>query len=571
MLTNLTVKNLALFKDLSVDFEDGLNIMTGETGAGKSILIGSVMLALGGRYSSEVIRDGAQSAYVELTFTVNDDSIRRALYEIDETMDLSDGALVISRRLMDGRSVSRINGENISLKKLRAAASVLLDLYGQRDYQLLLDSEGQGNFLDAYAGAGLSQAKSETQEAFKELAAVNARIRSIGEDDGARAREADLLAYEVDEIEKAGLQEGEDEELESQYRRLVNAQQILEGLSRALGALKDAQPGASDLVARAVRELAGIREYDEAADAFYEQLVQIDELMSDAAREISSYAEEFDVSGAEIDRIGSRLDQINHLKNKYGGTIGEVLTELRKKRERLELLTGAGERLEILTAKREELKAVLSEKCALLSQGRRKFAALMEREVADCLTDLSFADNRFEIRVIPDQTVTADGYDEVVFFLGANPGEPVRELSKAASGGELSRVMLALKAVMAGRERGKTLIFDEIDAGISGRTAGAVAEKLSVIAKTHQVLCVTHLAQIAAMADYHYKIEKSVDTYGGRQETVTEVAFLDADGQIKELSRILGGTVATRASCENAKEMKKLAEQYKKKNSLRGL
>ncbi len=573
MLSNLTVKNLALFKDISVEFGEGLNVLTGETGAGKSILIGSCLLALGGRYRADMIRDGSKAGYVELTFDIDDESVRERLEALDDEIDLSDGILVISRRLTDGKSVSRINGETVTQKKLRRTASVLLDVYGQRDSQTLLEPVGQKSFLDAYAGDGLAEAKAGVREAYRTLVSVKKQIREIGEDDRERTREADLLSYEVQEIFDAGLREGEDEELESEYARLTNAQQIIEGMNLARAALAgtDGSSGASDMVARAVRELAGIRGYDEAAAAMYDQLVQIDELMSDASREISSYADGFEFSQADVDRIGSRLDQINRLKSKYGDTIGEITRTGEMKQQRLDLLTDAAGRLEELTRQREETEKTLLEKCALLSKGREKYARLMESEIAGCLSDLNFADNRFEIKVMPDGPVTDDGYDEVVFYIGPNPGEPVRELTKIASGGELSRIMLAVKAVMAGHEAGKTLIFDEIDAGISGRTAGAVARKLDMIARGHQVLCITHLAQIAAMADNHYRIEKSVSSQPGLTETVTLIEQLTDEGEIEELARILGGTTITEASFENAKEMKDLARDYKEKNTVRDI
>ena len=572
MLTNLTVKNLALFRDISVDFENGLNILTGETGAGKSILIGSVMLALGGRYSSDMIREGEKSGYVELTFTV-DDRIRSELLAIDGEMDLTEGIMVISRRLTDGRSVSRINGETVTQKKLKAAASVLLDVYGQQDSRILLEEEGQKSLLDAYAGEGLVQAKQEAAGAWRELTALKQEIRSFGDDERERAREIDLLSYEIDEINAAGLAAGEDAELESEYARLTNAQQIMEGLSRAREALSgaDGTSGASDLTARAVRELSGVREYDDTAASLCDQLIQIDELMNDVSREIDGYADGFEYSREDTDRIGLRLDLINHLKSKYGDSIEEILEGGRQRQERLDRITGAAEKLEELARAKEDKEKEFLEKCSVLSDGRKRYARLMAEAVAGCLKDLNFADNRFEIRVTPTGTASSDGYDDVVFLIGPNPGEPMRELSRIASGGELSRIMLAVKTVMAGREPGKTLIFDEIDAGISGRAAGAVAEKLDVIARGHQVLCITHLAQIAAMADSHYRIEKNIEMVGDGEETVTSIEHLTREGEVDELARILGGTTITEASFENAKEMKQLAEQYKEKNTLRGI
>ena len=570
MLINLTVKNLALFKDISVDFQKGLNIMTGETGAGKSILIGSVLLALGGRYTSDMIRSGEKAGFVELVFSVDNDSIKEELLKTDDELDLSDGLLIISRRLMDGRSVSRVNGENVTQKQLRGIASVLLDVYGQRDAQILLDAGGQGTLLDDFGADVIKQAKAETAQAYRDLQLTRKQIREIGEDSERRQREIDLLAYEIQEIEQAELRSGEDEELENEFTRLSHAQQITEGLAGAREALDGGiEGGASAMMARSMRELGDIRRFDDHAGSLYDQLLQADELVSDIVRDLSSYLDDFDFSPQEVDRIGNRLDLLNRLKNKYGGTLDEINALCAGKRERLALLERAEETLDELSVRRQAQEEILRDKCAVLTEGRRRFASLMAHEISDSLKELNFADNRFEIRVEPEGPVTPNGCDEIIFMIGPNPGEPMRELSKIASGGELSRIMLAVKTVMAGRETGKTLIFDEIDAGISGRTAGAVAERLSAISQTHQVICITHLAQIAAMADAHYLIEKEIKDTEGIEETITQIRQIGEKEAAGELARILGGTEITQAAVNNAKEMLSLAKKYKEKHTVR--
>ncbi len=503
MLTNLTVKNLALFKDISVDFDGGLNILTGETGAGKSILIGSALLALGGRYTSDMIRTGEKAGYVELSFSV-DDSLKDMVHRIDEEIDLSNGLLIISRKLSEGRSSSRINGESVTQKRLRDIASLLLDVHGQRDSQILLEAGGHKSLLDDFGSEGLHQARRETENAYRALTETKRAIDQIGEDQTQRQREIDLLSYEVEEISQAQLEEGEDDALESAYARLSHAQQIYEGLAKSQEALSgDGEGNASDLIARSMRALAAVRRFDEKSDALYDQLSQIDSLLSDVSREIDDTIETFEYSPEETDRISRRLDEINRLKGKYGATIAEIKAEEERKQERLEALENAEETLAKLTETMENQRAALLDKCAVLSEGRKRYASLMEKEIAAGLSELQFADNRFEIRVERADSIGPDGYDEVTFWIGPNPGEPMKELSRIASGGELSRIMLAVKTVMAGREREKTLIFDEIDAGISGRTAEAVAQRLCEIAQTHQVICITHLAQIASMADAH--------------------------------------------------------------------
>ena len=436
-----------------------------------------MLLALGGRYTSDMIRSGEKAGFVELVFSVDNDSVKEELLKTDDELDLSDGLLVISRRLMDGRSVSRVNGENVTQKQLRSIASVLLDVYGQRDAQILLDSGGQGTLLDDFGADVIKLAKAETAKAYRDLQTTRKQISEIGEDRDRRQREIDLLAYEIQEIEQAQLRSGEDEELENEFTRLSHAQQITEGLAGAREALDGgAEGGASGMMARSLRELGDIRRFDDHAGSLYDQLLQADELVSDITRELSSYLDQFDYSPQEADRIGNRLDLLNRLKNKYSGTLEEINALCTGKKERLALLERAEETLDELGARRREQEEILRDKCAVLTEGRRRFAALMAHEISDSLKELNFADNRFEIRVEPNGPVTPDGCDEIIFMIGPNPGEPMRELSKIASGGELSRIMLAVKTVMAGRETGKTLIFDEIDAGISGRTAQMVAD-----------------------------------------------------------------------------------------------
>lgn len=571
MLTNLTVKNLALFKDISVDFDGGLNILTGETGAGKSILIGSALLALGGRYTSDMIRTGEKAGYVELSFSV-DDSLKDMVHRIDEEIDLSDGLLIISRKLSEGRSSSRINGESVTQKRLRDIASLLLDVHGQRDSQILLEAGGHKSLLDDFGSEGLHQARRETESAYRALTETKRAIDQIGEDQTQRQREIDLLSYEVEEISQAQLEEGEDDALESAYARLSHAQQIYEGLAKSQEALSgDGEGNASDLIARSMRALAAVRRFDEKSDALYDQLSQIDSLLSDVSREIDDTIETFEYSPEETDRISRRLDEINRLKGKYGATIAEIKAEEERKQERLEALENAEETLAKLTETMENQRAALLDKCAVLSEGRKRYASLMEKEIAAGLSELQFADNRFEIRVERADSIGPDGYDEVTFWIGPNPGEPMKELSRIASGGELSRIMLAVKTVMAGREREKTLIFDEIDAGISGRTAEAVAQRLCEIAQTHQVICITHLAQIASMADAHYRIEKDVAVVQGQEQTTTHIHVMTEQESTYEIARILGGTHITDAALENAKEMQHFAEIYKKKNTVCGI
>ena len=552
MLFHLSVRNLALIDSAEVEFEEGLNILTGETGAGKSVIIGSVNAALGGKTSKDMIRQGCDYAYVELVFSVTDEKKRRELAAREVCPD-ADGNLIISKKIMPSRSISRINDETVTAARLREITGILIDIHGQHEHQSLLYHAKHLEILDEYGKSRIAKLKEQTAEAYQEYAAVKKKLEYYQSGREQLLRETDFLRFEIEEIENAGLKPGEEEELESAYRRFSNSRRIVESLSEAYQAVN------GDAVARALLAVEKAAEYDEGISGIRDQLYDVDALMSDLNREISSYMEEMTFDEAAFRETEERLDLIRGLENKYGDTIEKVLDSLDKKREKLEELEHFDLRREETERRFAQLEERLETLCGELSKIRRETATERMREG---LSDLNFLNVEFTMEFRRLSHYTAGGFDEAEFLISTNPGEPPRPLGAVASGGELSRIMLAIKAVLADTDDIPTLIFDEIDTGISGRTAQMVSEKLSLIAGSHQVICITHLPQIAAMADSHYEIRKTAK----ENRTVTQIKRLSEDQMTDELARLLGGAEITEAVRQNAREMRALAAEKKRLN-----
>ncbi len=558
MLLNLHVRNLALIEDAEVDFGPGLNILTGETGAGKSILLGSVQLILGAKAKKELIRQGKDSAGVELLFQT-EDATASALEAMG--IQTEDGQVILSRKIMDTRSICRINGETCPIGKLKEAARCLLDIHGQHEHQSLLYENRQLGILDSYAGKTDLQALGMVRNTYREYKRLQEELESFDMDETQRAREISFLEFEIGEIDEARLNPGEDEELEKRFRKLENARKIAEVLqevSRCAGN----DEGAGDLLGNAVRELSRVTRYDEELSGLLEMLESASALLDDFNRSLSSYTDDLVFDEEEFYETEQRLTKINNLKLKYGGSIPEILSYRERQEEKLEALRQYEDNLEQKKRLLEKARQELEKQCASLSEIRKEAAGRLKTAVCEGLKDLNFLDNRFEIRFRSGEECTENGWDRISFEIATNPGEKERPLKDVASGGELSRIMLALKAILASKDETETLIFDEIDTGISGRTAGKVAEKMAEIGRHRQVIAITHLPQIAAMADRHFEIEKHV----GPEGTVTQIHPLDADGVIAELARLLGGGDANEAAMMNAREMKQEADGRKKRS-----
>ena len=557
MLQSLHVKNLALIEEIEVEFKDGLNILTGETGAGKSIILGSVNLALGGRYTKDILRKESDYGFVELLFHVENEKQVKALKELDIFPE--DGMIVLSRRLMEGRSTSRINGETVTMSKLKEVASILIDIHGQHEHQSLLYKKNHLGIVDAFAHEYIADTKLIVADAYKEYRKCQKELEAASLDESERAKELAFLQFEVSEIQDANLKMGEDEELETLYRRMVNGKRIADSAQEAYAYTSEDSSSASDTLSRAVRALSDIQNLDERACELYNQLVEIDSLLNDFNHELSDYASSCEYSEEELYETENRLNDINHLKVKYGNNIEKILDYCSEQEEKIEKLLDYENYMEGLRSKLAKAEAALGKATVKLTKLRKEQALILEKAIEDGLKDLNFADVKFEISFGEFENYTADGMDDVEFMISLNPGQPVRPLVNVASGGELSRIMLAIKSVMADRDDIETLIFDEIDVGISGRTAQKVSEKMAVIGKKHQVICITHLAQIAAMADAHFVIKKSVE----EMDTTTNIYELNEKESIEELARILGGAKITETVMQSALEMKELARQTK--------
>jgi DNA repair protein RecN (Recombination protein N) len=552
MLENLHVKNLALIEEEDITFLDGLHILSGETGAGKSIILGALGLALGGKAPKEMLRDNEQEALVEAVFRVTSDRQRQELMEAD--VSVYDDQVILSRRISETRSVAKINGETVPANKLKQVGSMFIDIYGQQEHQSLIHKKKHLELIDDYAKAEIGQLKSELKSAYKEYVEKKQELDSANMDESSRLREISFLEHEIEEISSASLKVGEDEELEAKYKKMSNSKRIMEALGIARNNTADTG-GASDMIGRAVRELMMAANYDSDIESLSGMLSEVENLLGDFNRELADYMSDAEFDGEVFADIESRLNSINRLKDKYGSTIELILETLDEKVARVDKLRSFSDYYNNLKKECQMAQDRLEELSLQLSIIRKENAKKFSKLLQQALQDLNFLDVQFDTKFERLSDYTMDGIDDVEFMISTNPGEALKPLKDIASGGEMSRVMLGIRTVMAENDNIDTLIFDEIDAGISGRTAQAVSEKLKMVSKGHQVICITHLPQIAAMADQHYLIEKSV--LDG--STISSIQALDYHDSVKELARMLGGAEITQTVLDNAKEMKDLA------------
>lgn len=559
MLLSVHVKNLALIDEVEMNFENHLNILTGETGAGKSVLMGAVNMALGGRVSRDMIRKGADYALAELFFSVSDGRTLETLRAME--IPVEDDLVVISRRMTSGRSVSRINGEIVSAADVRRVGQLLLDIHGQHDHQSLLDKSRHLTILDRFIREPLGDKKAKLAKAYQEYIHWKDVYENEAMDNEQRLRRIAFMEFEVDEIENARLMVGEDEQLETDYRKMANGRQIIEGLSQVhQWTGYDDASSAGEQLGRGLKNFYNLEDFDPELGALREQLENIESLLNDFNRDLSGYMDTLSFDEQDFRDTEERLDLINRLKAKYGASIEDILKYQAKKQAELERLKGYDDwLLEVKTkllASEKALKTLSGE----VSDIRKKYGAVLEKQMEESLKDLNFLQVRFQIKISPLGKYTKNGSDDVEFLISTNPGEDVKPLGQVASGGELSRIMLGIKSVLAEIDDIPTLIFDEIDTGISGRTAQKVAEKMAYIGRNHQVLCITHLPQIAAMADSHYLIEKTAEG----ERTQTQIRELSEAEQIHEVGRLMGGVEITQTILDSADEMKKMAEQFRK-------
>lgn len=557
MLTNLHIKNLALIREVDIDFTPGLNILTGETGAGKSILVDSIGLALGSRIQREMVpREG--TALSELIFSVHGQASLAGLKE--QKIELEDDQLIISRKMTDGRSTIRIGGETRTASDARKCAEYLIDIHGQSEHQKLLRPEYQLALLDAYGREEISSAREKVAASYAEWKKVKKALGTEDYSEAERMQRMSFLAFEIQEIEDAELTPGEDEKVEQTYQKLVHAKKIAEAVESAHEITGYDQPdSAGEGIGRALKLLESVSAYDDMLGTFSSQLEEIDSLLNDFNRSLADYADDLSFEQESFESVEERLNTMNRLKQKYGRTIEDILAGLAERKEELTHLQNYEEERQSLTKELGKKEQILREDCETLSAIRKKYAEKFTEDVTHQLLDLNFAKVDFKVEISRTETISAGGYDRADYMISTNPGMPRNLLSKVVSGGELSRIMLGIRTMFADYDATETLIFDEIDTGISGRTAQKVAEKLAQLARHHQVLCITHLPQIAAMADSHYCITKSLSD----SSAITQVERLDDKASVMELARMLGGAEITENTVKSAQEMKELCRHYK--------
>ena len=562
MLYSLHVKNLALIKEQEIEFTDGLNILTGETGAGKSVVIGSVNLALGGKADASLIRTGEEYALVELVFGQLSPLQKELLEEMDIILE-EDGTLLLQRKISPKRSISKVSGENVTARQLKDISNILINIHGQNDHQELLHKKKHKEILDGYCMDDLGGLFDVLGTSYGRLKSIEKELEDTDMDENSRKREQELLQFETDEITAAAVTCGEDEELEGRYRKMVNSRKISEavGVAEQLLSGGGGNESASDMTGRAVRELSSVLSYDPELENLHAQISDIDNLLSDFNHALSGYMSGLEFDAQEFNEVEERLNLINHLKDKYGQSIELIGKALSEKEERLNALNDLAAYRSKLKSEYDRTRKEALLTCQKISGIRKRGALELAEKLKKALVDLNILDVRFEIAVREDEEkISESGYDDVEFMISTNPGEELRPLNQIASGGELSRIMLALKTVVADKDDISTLIFDERDNGFCGKTAWKVSEKLGELAASHQIICITHLPQIAAMADTHFMIEKGL--VEGR--TVTDIHALDEDASIRELARLLGDNEVSEAALSNALEMRKKALASKK-------
>lgn len=555
MLEGLHVKNLVIIDEAEVSFGGGLNILTGETGAGKSVVIGSINLALGAKAGKNLVRAGKESGFVELIFSVNND-VGDKLRRLDIIPE--DGLVVITRKFTGERSVSKINGETVTLSKVKEAAALLLDIHGQTENQTLQLSKNHLELLDKYLKDEVKPYKKRLKDLVTEYRNKENELLEYSADEASISRELDFLKYECKEIESAKLAKDEEEELDKKVRKYSSSSKIVSLIEEARKNLSD-NGGADDSIGSIVRAMSRLSDVDETSVELLNQISEIESLLNDFERSLSDYADDNVFDESDFMQSEERLDKIRGIYAKHGGSYDTTIDFLDASLAQIEKLEHASEYKEKLSMEVEKLKKVILSECDELTKVRKRGALKLSKLVKQSLIDLNFLQVEFDVEFAGSKDFTSKGNDEIIFKISTNPGEPMRSISEVASGGELSRIMLSLKSVMADTDEIPTMIFDEVDTGISGRTAQMVAEKMALLSAKRQIIAITHLAQIAAMADNHYLIEKKAD----ENHTATDIRRLDEAEEVSELARILGGVAVTENVINSAREMKKLATDTK--------
>ena len=554
MLEHLHIKNVALIKESEISFGEGLNILTGETGAGKSMVIDSLQFALGGRAGKDFLRHGEKMASVEALFAVQSFILQEKLEENGIEPE-EDGSVLITRTLSEtGKSICRVNGTTVTVSMLKEIAEDLIDIYGQHEHQSLLNPSRHIRLLDRFCGAGFGDAMEAYKASFQALKEIDKQLDVLMGDESQREQRMDILSFQKEEIESAALKLGEEEELLEQKKRLGSMEKLMHLTAESVALLYDGtdrMPSACDQLGDALSKLQEAAEYDNALKSFADALADAYAAVEDTARELKREADKQENDPAALEEIEERLQIIYKMKRKYGGSVEAVLTFYDKVVEELDFLANSNEKVIALLTEKENEEKKLTAYGAALTARRRDTAEQVAEQIETALRDMEMKDARFHIQIDEKADWSADGKDKVEFLISANAGENLKPLAKIASGGEMSRVMLALKTVLVDADDIGTFIFDEIDTGVSGRTARKVGEKMHHLGGKRQILCITHLPQIAAMADSHFLIEKESDG----EETITKVTLLTGEASVGEVARLMGGSDVTEITMAAAREL----------------
>ena len=554
MLEHLHIKNVAIIKESEISFGEGLNILTGETGAGKSMVIDSLQFALGGRAGKDFLRHGEKMASVEALFAVQSSALQEKLEENGIEPE-EDGSVLITRTLSEtGKSVCRVNGSTVTVSMLKEIAEDLIDIYGQHEHQSLLNPSKHIRLLDRFCGAGFGDAMEEYKASFSALKEIDKQLDALMGNESQREQRMDILSFQKDEMEAAAIKAGEEEDLLEQKKRLGSMEKLIRLTGESIALLydgNDRMPSACDQLGDALSKLQEAAEYDHTLTPFVDALADAYAAVEDTARELKREADKQENDPEALEQIEERLQIIYKLKRKYGGTVEAVLAFYDKVVEELDFLANSNEKVAELMAIREKEQKKLTAYAETLTARRKDTAEQVAEQIETALRDMEMKDARFHIQIDEKSDWTADGKDKVEFLISANAGESLKPLAKIASGGEMSRVMLALKTVLVDADDIGTFIFDEIDTGVSGRTARKVGEKMRFLGGRRQILCITHLPQIAAMADSHFLIEKESDG----EETTTKVTPLTEEGSVGEVARLMGGSDVTETTLAAAREL----------------
>ena len=562
MLLELTIKNIALIESLRIEFARGFNVLTGETGAGKSIVVDSINLTLGGRADRDMIRTGAERGMVQALFDVSGNEKALALLQALD-IEADEGVIAIRRELSrGGRNICRVSDVVVPLATLKQLTGTLMDVHGQHEHQALMNPARHLGFLDDFGGAKHAAAREEVARLHAARSRVAAELKRLMNDAAEKDRLSDILTFQVQEISAAKLKPGEEQKIEKKLSMLEHSEKIRQGVERAYTLVYEGDgrgPSAQEALLRSAEAMDGIASLNERYAAIAARLRELYYGAQDVGYELQAMMDDMDFEPDQIDKLAGRLDLIRRLERKYGATVEEVIEFGAKAADRLNELKRSDESIGELKKRYREADARLRDACETLTALRKESARTLAGAICEQLKDLGMGKTRFEVRLEPEPKPTAEGMDRVEFMISPNPGEPLRPLASIASGGEISRVMLALKAIAVNQEGVDSMIFDEIDTGVSGRMAQVVGEKMCLIARNRQVLSVTHLPQIAALGDAHFLVEK----VAGEDRTDTHVSRLSEDGRIRELSRLVGGADDSESSLNHAAHMLRAAAQRK--------